>query len=99
MTAEEVHLTLRAAHDKVELRKPDHLYVPGRVILVYEPWISGAEADDPALHPTSEKISAECTLVDGTAPALRCLEIDGIRMFTDHLTSSYYEVMGMEYAF
>jgi hypothetical protein len=41
----------------------------------------------------------ECTIVDGTAAALRNFEIDGARMFTDHITSSYSELLGMEYRY
>ena len=38
MTADEVRDAMEAAHYKVELRHPDHLYVPGRVLLMYESW-------------------------------------------------------------
>lgn len=31
-----------------------------------------------------------CLFSDGTAPVLRFFEIDGYRMLSDHLTSSYY---------
>jgi pimeloyl-ACP methyl ester carboxylesterase len=38
MTVEEMRDTMEAAFEKVELRDPDHLYVPGRVIHLYDLW-------------------------------------------------------------
>jgi hypothetical protein len=38
MTAEEVRTAMEDAFAKVELRDPDHLYVPGRVVHMYDLW-------------------------------------------------------------
>jgi hypothetical protein len=113
MTPEETHVAIGKAHSHVELRNPDHLYIPGRVILAFNPWITEEKDDGTdfggsflSTASVSFSVSAaskakpyECTMVDGTAAALRNFEIDGARMFTDHLTSSYYELLGMEYSY
>jgi hypothetical protein len=111
MTPEETHVAIRNAHSDIDLRNPDHLYIPGRVILAFNPWIAEEKNDDnmdPARGSFLSTISGlvsgnaskprsyECTMVDGTAAALRNFEIDGARMFTDHVTSSYHKMLGME---
>jgi hypothetical protein len=88
------------------------LYIPGRVILAFNPWNTEEKDDDmdsggSLLSTVSRSFSVnaskpkpyECTMIDGTAAALRNFEIDGARMFTDHITSSYYELLGMEYSY
>jgi hypothetical protein len=114
MTPEEMHVAIRKAHSDVELRDPDHLYIPGRVILAFNPWITEEKDDDTdyggsflstsasgglSVSAASKPRPYECTMVDGAAAGLRNFEIDGARMFTDHLTSSYYELLGMEYSY
>ena len=128
LTMEEAHTAMKNAYDTVELRHPDHLYVPGRVLLAYRPWCEGnrksgtvetnemdtvqqTSKDNDASLPDSptppndfEELTMptpefECTVVDGAAPVLRIFEIDGMRMFTDHVTSSYYDLLGSEYNF
>jgi hypothetical protein len=114
MTPEETHVAMRKAYSDVELRNPDHLYIPGRVILAFNPWLT-EDKDDAAetggsflskvsggfsvSATRSKRMPYKCTVVDGTATALRNFEIDGARMFTDHATSSYYELLGMEYSY
>ena len=115
MTPAETHVAIRKAHSDVELRNPDYLYIPGRVILAFNPWITAEKKDDNtdstegsflstvsgtfSLSESKPRPYYECTMVDGTAPALRNFEIDGARMFTDHITSSYHEMLGMEYSY
>ena len=38
LTIEEIRKSMQDAYDKVELTDPDHLYVPGRVIHMYDLW-------------------------------------------------------------
>jgi hypothetical protein len=97
MTASELNETIREAHENVELRNPAHLYIPGRVLLVYNPWIGNDDEDDFTTDP--ESISWMCTETDGTAAVFRTLEVDGPRLFTDHVTSSYFEALAMDYSF
>lgn len=73
------------------VRKPDHLFVAGRVLLVYSPWNS--ESLD------EETVTWLCTDTDGAAPALRTLEVGEPKLFTDHVLSSYFDILGMEYEF
>jgi hypothetical protein len=94
MTVEEWNETVRVAHDRIALRKPEHLYIPGRVILLYNPWVGEDDDED-----DDEYLTWICTETDGTAAVFRTLEVDGARLFTDHVTSSYFEALGMEYDF
>jgi hypothetical protein len=127
MSHDEVMMAMKDAHDKVELRKQDHLYIPGRVLLAYTPWRRGNDEQvdvekDGVLLGTEGELEVKmkdsdneselkgseaqrpsgnlgCIATDGTAPALRFFEVDGARMLMDHLSSSYYAVMGMPYDF
>ena len=92
MTADEVKEAMEAAHEKVELRHPDHLYVPGKVLLMYEHW------QDEAMSSNGENnklkrvrdLKHYCFVSDGTMTVLRFFELDGYRMLSDHITASYY---------
>lgn len=98
LSLSELHETIGEAHDRLALRKPDHLFVPGRVLLVYDPWI-----DENKRHEDSSVLSManhlKCVETSGTSKVFQRLEIDGLRCFTDHLTSSYFNILGMEYSF
>lgn len=91
MTSDEVRDAMEAAHDKVELRHPDHLYVPGEVLLMYEHWrdevLDESEGDK---QTRVGDLQHYCSQSDGTIPVLRFFEIDGYRMLSDHVTASYY---------
>uniref|UniRef100_A0A7S0TAJ9 sn-1-specific diacylglycerol lipase n=1 Tax=Pseudo-nitzschia delicatissima TaxID=44447 RepID=A0A7S0TAJ9_9STRA len=95
MTLSEMNETMAEAHNNLALRKPEHLFVPGRVLLVYDPWI------DSEIHKNFSERSIskhlKCVETSGTSPVFQRLEIDGLRGFTDHLASSYFEILGMEY--
>eukprot|EP00536_Pseudo-nitzschia_multiseries_P003658 jgi/Psemu1/236880/estExt_Genewise1.C_570071 len=103
MTPSELDETLREAHDNLALRKPEHLFVPGKVLLVYNPWLDGGEEelDDDSIATGSASAVGNllCVETTGTSPVFQRLELDGIRCFTDHLTSSYFEILGMTYEF
>jgi pimeloyl-ACP methyl ester carboxylesterase len=105
LSVEETNAAIQEAQEKVQLRNPHHLYIPGRVLLAYHPWslLRGTESEEKdtesstSVSPASQVL--ECTITTGMAPVLRLFEIDGVRMFTDHITSSYYFLLGMEYSF
>lgn len=103
MTQSELNETIREAHTRLQLRKPEHLFVPGRVLLVYDPWLgSGTTPQKDDEDDSSQCISSDnlkCVETTGTSPVFQRLEIDGLRCFTDHLTSSYFEILGMDYEF
>lgn len=93
-----------------DIRKTEHLFVPGRVLLIYSPWKEDNDntnivdnQDSSSTPPTTsspvESLSLQCVETDGTCPALRMIEADGPRLFTDHVSSSYYEALGMTYRF
>jgi hypothetical protein len=80
MTPEEMHVAIRNSHSDVELRDPDHLYIPGRVILAFNPWITEEKDDDKdpgalscryqfsggfSVSAASEPRPYECTIVRG----------------------------------
>jgi hypothetical protein len=82
MTALEFQDTIRNSQLQVALRKPEHLFVPGRVYLAY-----------------NSNNGWKCVETTGTNPIFQSLEVDGGQCFTDHLTLSYYEALGVEYKF
>jgi pimeloyl-ACP methyl ester carboxylesterase len=60
MTVEEVRDTMEAAFEKVELRDPDHLYVPGRVIHLYDLWSKqGAVEVDEKIAKKAQQVNAK----------------------------------------
>eukprot|EP00535_Pseudo-nitzschia_heimii_P000871 CAMPEP_0197186596 /NCGR_PEP_ID=MMETSP1423-20130617/14221_1 /TAXON_ID=476441 /ORGANISM="Pseudo-nitzschia heimii, Strain UNC1101" /LENGTH=581 /DNA_ID=CAMNT_0042637951 /DNA_START=104 /DNA_END=1849 /DNA_ORIENTATION=+ len=113
MTPSELNETIHEAHGNLALRKPEHLFVPGRVLLVYEPW--GLDLDDDENENESDQKNAaddsgptcggsgsnevRCVETSGTSPVFQRLEIDGLRCFTDHLASAYSEILGMNFDF
>jgi hypothetical protein len=104
LTLDELHKTIRETHVELALRRPEHLFLPGKVLLVYNPWVgqTNSDFDDNSSTVSSSQMDPEdwkCVETTGTASVFQCLEIDGLRCFTDHLTSSYFEAMGMEYKF
>jgi pimeloyl-ACP methyl ester carboxylesterase len=87
MTLEEVQIALEKAHHCIEIRNPDHLYIPGRVLVMFEKWGSAKGSSDKiSLDPEGKWRFVETT---GSAAILRFLEIDALRMLTDHGTDSY----------
>ncbi len=104
-------LTMEEWRDAMEngtpnIRRPDHLFVPGRVLLIYSTWETEAkdvsqEHKEPVEDdsPVISRSLLRCVETDGTCPALRMIEADGPRLFTDHVTSSYFEALGKDYYF
>lgn len=103
MSCSELQNTIAKTHTELALRRPEHLFLPGKIFLIYNPWIALSDDDDDNSKPISSKhdvsLCWKCVETTGTASVFQSLEIDGVRCFTDHLTSSYYEAMGMDYKF
>ena len=96
LSMEEVRIATEKAQESVTLRDPDHLYVPGRVLLMYETRSAfDATDDDFTKEEKDDKDNAPtdhyCVLTDGSAAILRFFEMDAFHIVTDHATSSYYE--------
>uniref|UniRef100_A0A7S2UFL9 sn-1-specific diacylglycerol lipase n=1 Tax=Attheya septentrionalis TaxID=420275 RepID=A0A7S2UFL9_9STRA len=98
LTLEEARVAMTQALETVEVSDPDHLYVPGRVIMMYETWDtpetdqkywneSTKMKESPVKQPRNGNV--ESFVTDGMTEILRLFEVDEFRMFTDHLTSSY----------
>mmetsp|Transcript_66536 Transcript_66536/g.74532 ORF Transcript_66536/g.74532 Transcript_66536/m.74532 type:complete len:555 (+) Transcript_66536:169-1833(+) len=94
MTSSELDQTICDAHKNLTLRKPEHLFVPGRVLLVYDPWLNERKNNCSTVYD-----GLQCVQTNGTSAVFQRLEIDGLRCLTDHLTSSYFEILGMDYEF
>jgi hypothetical protein len=91
MTSDEVREAMKAAQDMVKLRHPDHLYVPGRVLLMHKHWQDEvvSTGQEYTVTPVAD-LKQYCIVTDGTAKVLRSVEIDGHRMLSDHTTAMYY---------
>lgn len=74
MTWQEVRDLIEESHRKVDLRDAQHLYVGGRVLFIFDSWTDQ---------------TTRSVLTHGSAAPLRLFEVDALRMFTDHLTTSY----------
>ncbi|KAL3945800.1 MAG: hypothetical protein SGBAC_000072 [Bacillariaceae sp.] len=83
---------IQNAQKKIEMRQPGHLFIPGTVYLSFNPWVPAEKEEN-----EEDEIAWECVETDGTAAVFRYLELDGGRMFMDHVTSTYYEVLNMDY--
>ena len=94
------------------ITNPTPLYIPGIVLLAYEPWqtsdksiiedqtgaVDGADAVD--VDPVSARSPMSWRVTDGLASALNFLEMDASsRMAADHATTSYYTLLGLDYEF
>jgi len=89
MTPEEMDEQLNESIEAVDIKDRDHLYVPGRVLHLYDLWTSAAEkeakwANDD--YDTSARKTAERFRLSNVASsALRFIETDP-RMIDDHFT-------------
>lgn len=94
MTDQELLEAIRNATSTVDVDDPDHLYVPGKVVLLYDLWNETEQVEiDPA--PSNSTIIPEyaadrAIVCDGTSDVLRLVEWDG-RMFDDHMPVGYRE--------
>jgi pimeloyl-ACP methyl ester carboxylesterase len=103
MDVEEIREEMNAINDRTELRDPDHLYCPGRVIQMYDLWSKDGsreaeeeiEKETPPLTDESVEQAVEdlrtaerAHVTDGTSKVLRYIEVDS-RMVNDHLSPAY----------
>ncbi|KAI2507140.1 lipase [Fragilaria crotonensis] len=97
MSLDEIMQGLNQAFDKVDLRDPDHLYVPGKVIHMYDMWSKEnyGKVEDSSVADETEPNSIKAVRTaeraqwtDGTSRALRTIELDS-RFLSDHLSPSY----------
>ena len=79
---------LANARNKVAMRDPDHLYVPGKLILLES---TRKTYPQQGLQNPSTVGSRQysCMVTDGTTPSLRLIEMNGYQMLGDHATASY----------
>eukprot|EP00977_Amphora_coffeiformis_P000767 scaffold162_cov176-Amphora_coffeaeformis.AAC.27 len=91
LTVEQIWTAVEGAREYFPLRHPDHLYIPGKVLLMYQDWgIVDDETDDQTL---CSDVPYQCRVTDGTALALQTFEVDGFRWLGDHTTASYYRCL------
>jgi pimeloyl-ACP methyl ester carboxylesterase len=92
MTIDEIRSTMLDAYAKVDLKDPDHLYVPGKVIHMYDLWskegyeqgVNASNAEGNANLRVAERVHVS----NGTSNVLRYIEIDS-RMTSDHYSEAY----------
>ena len=59
MEWQEVRDLVDETHRKIDLRDPDHLFVPGRVILIYDPWSARGDVTASASKESMEESTEE----------------------------------------
>lgn len=91
MTLDEVRSAIHEAHSRIELRDPDHLYIPGQVLIMFERWGSAVDLKNDSNASIREPW--QFVVTDGSAAVLRFFEFDAFRMVTDHATASYFSSM------
>jgi hypothetical protein len=102
MSVDEIKQELEAAFDRVELKDPDHLYVPGKVLHMYDLWskegygeveegegiLEEETKDGERISNTSTRTAERAHVTDGTSESLRYIELDS-RMMMDHMSPGY----------
>ena len=100
MSMDEMTEGLSKVFEKVELRDPDHLYVPGKVMHMYDLWsktdydivedaVEDAMGDEDADDKLKGVRTAEgAQITDGTSKMLRTIDLDS-RFMLDHLAPAY----------
>jgi len=93
MAADEIMAELDSSLARVELRDSDHLYVPGKAVVLYDLW-ELEEKKESQREETSDSeelnipTAEDAIISDGTCDVLRYIELDG-RMFDDHMAPAY----------
>jgi Lipase (class 3) len=88
MTADEAKDALRMALEKVPIQDPEHLYIPGQVLFMYQLWKKESSPDEE----NAQKKAHGVIRMQPTDHVLRHLEID-LSMVSDHLAPSYRETL------
>lgn len=94
MEADELFEISDIANAKVEVKDPDHLYVPGRVLVMYDRWNSTTQTKEEEKKDDSSVVDSKKTAEgfiiseDGATNVLRTIEMHE-RMITDRLAEGY----------
>lgn len=83
LDAEEIVKGMEQGFERVKLRDPDHLYVPGRVIHMSND-INASDSSS-SMETTT---ATEVQVINGTSKALRSIELEA-SLLTDHLSPAY----------
>jgi len=95
LSAEELTNAINSGIEKVGLEDEDHLYVGGDVVLMYDLWENEVDKnverkEDDNDEKDSEECAEKAVITDGTARALRYIELgEGTRLIDDHMAVSY----------
>lgn len=81
LTPAEIQDGFRAASERVELRDPDHLFVAGRVLHLYDPWVKAAAETEGGDASAAARTAERLYVTDGTSQMLRYIEMED-RMIT-----------------
>ena len=95
MTQEEVQTAMNAVLQKYDdmLHHPDHLYVPGRVLLLYEDYSKGLNTSKGGNTPTSCGSSSCC---DGTEENITNSDDDQLKKIQTSETRTSTDAVGMD---
>jgi hypothetical protein len=93
VSVDEIKNAMNEAFSRVDLRDPDHLFVPGRVIHMYDLWTKDCNSkslkrEENSVPVTIIKTAEKAQITDGTSMALRAIELDS-RFLDDHLCPGY----------
>lgn len=97
MTQEEVSMEIERAQNKISHNDEEHLFVPGKVLLLSRITEAGEAIMDHYDENSVEMVaniceSYQCAVTNGSAKVLRFFDTgDGMRNVTDHLTLAYAE--------
>ena len=80
MSQDEIKNGLRQATQKVELRDPEHLFVAGKVLQMYDLW-NKCDATAGVVGPSGTRTAERLRVADGTSSMLQYIEMDE-RMIT-----------------
>jgi hypothetical protein len=89
LSASEFTKAIDDAVEKIGWDDEEHLYVPGKVIIMYDLWEKEVEQDLTEIDFAAD----EAVITDGTAKVLRYIEFDE-RMVEDHLVWPYGRSLG-----
>jgi hypothetical protein len=96
MRADELAAAVDASMETVGLDDPNHLYTPGRVILLYDEWQEEVRHDSIEIRNVTASDKREgymgsadnAVVTDGAAAPLRTIEFDG-KLIDDHMADAY----------
>mmetsp|Transcript_30811 Transcript_30811/g.45565 ORF Transcript_30811/g.45565 Transcript_30811/m.45565 type:complete len:553 (+) Transcript_30811:3-1661(+) len=97
MTQEQVSFEIEKAQNIISLNEEEHLYIPGKVLILSRRQEAGDAIMDLSDENNVEMVanlckSYQCAVTNGTAKVLRFFDTgDGMRNVTDHLTLAYAE--------